>query len=254
MLELKTLGRGFPAIRGRLGRFSPALLFANDEEGAWFDPSDLSTLFQDSAGTTPVTTAGQPVGKMLDKSGRGNHATQATSAARPTYQTGAGLHWLAFDGVGDYMDGTGGWAVDAEITMMVGGSTTSNSENAGFIAINPSSTVGRSQRSLGLRDANSLKVDNRGINVIVSHNMSDVAVLEAAFTTSQVKGAVNGGGFTTNSNTSGDTTTDFVVGKGLTGIELPCDIYGIFIINRDLNSIERSNLVSYSAEKSGVTL
>jgi len=55
--------------------------------GAWYDPSDLSTLFQDSAGTTPVTTAGQPVGLMLDKSGRANHATQATAAARPIYQT-----------------------------------------------------------------------------------------------------------------------------------------------------------------------
>jgi hypothetical protein len=63
----------------------PASLFANGEQGAWYDPADLSTLFQGSAGTTPVTTAGQPVGKMLDESGRGNHATQATSAARPTY-------------------------------------------------------------------------------------------------------------------------------------------------------------------------
>jgi hypothetical protein len=48
--------------------FSPASLFATGEQGAWYDPSDLTTLFQDSAGTTPVTTAGQPVGLMLDKS------------------------------------------------------------------------------------------------------------------------------------------------------------------------------------------
>jgi len=68
--------------------FSIADLFASSEQGAWYGPSDLSTLFQDSAGTTPVTTAGQPVGRMLDKSGRANHAVQATAAARPTYQTG----------------------------------------------------------------------------------------------------------------------------------------------------------------------
>jgi len=68
--------------------FSPSALFAGGIAGAWYGPSDLSTLFQDSAGTTPVTTAGQPVGLMLDKSGNGNHATQATAAARPTYQTG----------------------------------------------------------------------------------------------------------------------------------------------------------------------
>lgn len=47
---------------------SPASLFANGEVGVWYDPSDLTTLFQDSAGTTPVTAAGQQVGLVLDKS------------------------------------------------------------------------------------------------------------------------------------------------------------------------------------------
>lgn len=45
-------------------------LFANGEQGAWYDPSDLSTLFQDAYGTTPVTAVGQPVGLILDKSKR----------------------------------------------------------------------------------------------------------------------------------------------------------------------------------------
>jgi hypothetical protein len=43
-------------------------LFGNNEPGVWYDPSDLTTLFQDSAGTTPVTAVEQPVGLMLDKS------------------------------------------------------------------------------------------------------------------------------------------------------------------------------------------
>jgi hypothetical protein len=40
---------------------------------------------------------------MLDKSGNGNHATQAIYAKRPIYTEGSGLAWLAFDGVGDAM-------------------------------------------------------------------------------------------------------------------------------------------------------
>lgn len=48
--------------------FSPLSLFAASEPGFWFDPSDISTLFQDTAGTTPVTAAGQSVGLVLDKS------------------------------------------------------------------------------------------------------------------------------------------------------------------------------------------
>jgi hypothetical protein len=63
--------------------FSPGALFSAGEQGAWYDPSDFTTMFQDSAGTTPVTAVEQPVGRILDKSGRGNTASQATSASRP---------------------------------------------------------------------------------------------------------------------------------------------------------------------------
>lgn len=48
--------------------FNPQTLFLSGERGVWYDPSDLSTLFQDSAGTIPVTGTEQPVGLMLDKS------------------------------------------------------------------------------------------------------------------------------------------------------------------------------------------
>jgi len=44
-------------------------------------------LFQVSDGTTPVTVATNPIGYFGDKSGNGNHATQATAARRLTYQT-----------------------------------------------------------------------------------------------------------------------------------------------------------------------
>jgi len=43
-------------------------LFSNGEQGFAYDPNDLSTMFQDAAGTVPVTAAGQPVGLILDKS------------------------------------------------------------------------------------------------------------------------------------------------------------------------------------------
>lgn len=71
--------------------------------GVWYDPSDLSTLFQDAAGTVPVTAAGQPVGKILDKSGRGNHATQSTAGFKPLYQAENGLGYLSFDGLDDFL-------------------------------------------------------------------------------------------------------------------------------------------------------
>lgn len=84
--------------------FSPLSLFAAGEQGAWYDPSDLSTMFQDTAGTTPVTATGQTVARINDKSGRGNHATQATAASRPIYQVdGNGKAYLLFDGTDDFL-------------------------------------------------------------------------------------------------------------------------------------------------------
>jgi len=93
-----------PMINSILGsetEFSILDLFTGGQQGAWYDPSDLSTLFQDAAGTTPVTADGDPVGLMTDKSGNGNDASQAVAAARPTYKTDGILHWLEFDGVDD---------------------------------------------------------------------------------------------------------------------------------------------------------
>ena len=81
--------------------WSPLSLFASSEVGAWYDPSDLTTMFQDRAGTTQVTADGQTVGKILDKSGRGNHATAPSDAARPLYKTDGTYRWLQFDGVDD---------------------------------------------------------------------------------------------------------------------------------------------------------
>jgi hypothetical protein len=53
---------------GPIQTYSPSLLFAASEQGAWYDPSDLTTMFQDNAGTTPVSATGQAVGLLLDKS------------------------------------------------------------------------------------------------------------------------------------------------------------------------------------------
>jgi hypothetical protein len=50
------------------GAFSPVGLFVTGAQGAWYDPSDFSTLYQTSTGTTPVTAVEQPVGLMLDRS------------------------------------------------------------------------------------------------------------------------------------------------------------------------------------------
>jgi len=54
-------GGGVPA-------FDPATLFASGELGAWYDPSDLTTMFTDLSGMVNVSSAGQQPAIHLDKS------------------------------------------------------------------------------------------------------------------------------------------------------------------------------------------
>jgi hypothetical protein len=84
------------------GRFlNPASLFTSGEDGAWYDTSDISVLFQDTAGTTPITASGQTIARVNDKSGNGLNATQATTAARPSYIVDADGAFIQHDPVDD---------------------------------------------------------------------------------------------------------------------------------------------------------
>lgn len=97
-----------PAVRGAFDGYQPSLTqltraIVRKYGGAIYDPSNLASLFQDSAGTLPVTGVAQPVGLVLDTSGNGNHLTQTTPTARPTYQIVDGKPCIVGDGVDDYL-------------------------------------------------------------------------------------------------------------------------------------------------------
>jgi len=118
-LRLSRLG----AMRG-VGGGGPAgiaSLFAGGQQGAWFDPSTLGTLFQDTAAATAITGAGQSVARINDRSGRDNHGIQDTASKRPTYQTAPAR--LALDKIDDVMLVTvpaGGWTGTMVLATDVG--------------------------------------------------------------------------------------------------------------------------------------
>lgn len=66
--------------------WTPADLFMSGEQGAWYDPSDLFSLWQDAAGTVQVVNTGDPVRCIDDKSGNGSHLI-ISSGDYPTYET-----------------------------------------------------------------------------------------------------------------------------------------------------------------------
>jgi hypothetical protein len=83
--------------------YAPGDLFLNNEEGLWLDPSDFSTMFQDTAGNIPVTAEGQQVGLILDKSGNEHHATFV--GTKPLLlKDEVGLYYLDWDGISTGME------------------------------------------------------------------------------------------------------------------------------------------------------
>lgn len=124
----------------KLGRpwvsFLPTDLFAAGEKGVWYDPNDITTLFQDVAGTIPVTTSGQKVALMKDKSGNNAHATQSTAAYRPTfyvYPDGVEYGCLQFDGATQFMVSSSiNFTGTNKMTASVGLSVDSSKKSAGI--------------------------------------------------------------------------------------------------------------------------
>lgn len=71
---------------------------------AWYDFSDIATLFQNTIATTPVTTDGQNIARANDKSGNGRNILQGGAGA-PVYKTGirAGRSIARLNGVDQWL-------------------------------------------------------------------------------------------------------------------------------------------------------
>ena len=165
-------------------------LFAAGEPGAWYDPSDFSTLFQDSAGITPVTAYGQSVGLMRDKSGRGNHASQATAGSRPVLTQDSGGHsYLAFNGTSSAMQ-TGSIDFTATDKMTVVAGVKKLNDATGIIAELSATT------------------DTTNPGSFVVHSASGVYVVAAARTATNIRSYT---GYTAPSSNVISTLVDFAV-------------------------------------------
>ena len=94
-------------------------LFSGGAKGVLYDVSDMASMFQDDAGTVPAAVD-SPVGRMLDRSGNGFHAVQATAAARPILRQSGGRSWLEFDGTSKFMTISGISATASPWTLSAG--------------------------------------------------------------------------------------------------------------------------------------
>jgi hypothetical protein len=237
--------------------FSILELFANGEQGAWYDPSDISTLFQDAAGTIPVTADGDPVGKMLDKSGNGNHATQSVAANRPIYRTGGGLAWLELNGVNDslahpYSSGT------SNLTLAASGVTTKNGSRQQLIGASGPNTkltsliwvrISSSDSWGTYTDSEQGAGDSALDTPIVMINVGNYTnETQRLYTNGQLAVTVTG-------IYKGDPLDRrFIGSERVNTSRMMGRIYGIVALGREIASEELTNLNLYLANKSGITL
>lgn len=98
-----------PAGQSGGAAFSPLSRFAAGEQGIWVDLNDFSTLWQDTARTVPVTAAGQTVKGITDKSGRGNHLTNATGWV---LTADGSNNYLAASGASHFSSASFAWGSD----------------------------------------------------------------------------------------------------------------------------------------------
>lgn len=226
-------------------------LFANNEQGFFYDPNDLGTMFQDSTGTILVTAAGQPVGLMRDKSGRNNHAYQTVSASRPILRKNAvtGVNYLEFDGVDDHLT-TNSFPSMGTATTLFAGSLGSQSYTAVIAARGLAGYLYQTTTQVAVQSVS-----------------SPVDVLIGGKTVITAKYAASGTGVTLKANdiTSTDqltlergfnTSNPLTIGAFSSRGEGPFygHIYGLIGVSKEVSDRESAAIEKELAKRVGVTL
>jgi len=153
--------------------FSPSTLYSSGSQGIWLDPSDLSTMFSDRAGTTPVTTPGTVVGLRLDKS------KGLTLGAELVVN-------------GDFSNGTTGWTAQAGTTLSVASGVASVSgANPSYAGQSFTTVVGRTYKVTATLKASPALAGFGGIRKADgptnSSNIVDIITSNAATSTDQTR-------------------------------------------------------------------
>lgn len=216
----------------------------------WLDANDISTLWQDSSFTVPVTANNDPVGGWQDKSGNAKHATQSTATRFPLYQTNriGGKATVKGDGSNDYMTGVAdAFAQPAHVFLAIKSSWVSGRVimdlgTNDHVQINyaaPSPTLNLYSGNTNVQN-NSLATGTNGVLSILGNGAS-----------SEIR--VNGGAAVVgNAGTLAPTGLTLFDKTGLTAAS-STDIGELCVYSKVLSTAERVALENYLGLKWGIT-
>ena len=254
-------------LAGQLNNLASIIksIFATGEQGFAYDPNDLSTMYQDAAGTIPVTAQGQPVGLMKDKSGRNNHASQTVSASRPILQRNAttGAYYLVFDGVDDFLQ-TNSIDFTATDKMSLFAGVRKLSDSIGMVAeIGVGAGNGVFGVNIGRGSGKSIAFLSKGtvgVEVFAPQSLAPTSSLITAkgdISAPLASAKVNGAG-NTNITTQGTGNYGnyplYIGRRGGTSLPFNGHLYGLIGIGRLATDSETVAIEKALAKNTGVTL
>ena len=230
--------------------FDPAALFAAGESGAWYDPSDSATLWQDTAGTVPVSAAGQAVALIQDKSGNGSHLSQATTARMPTYQLdSSGRPYLLFDGIDDVLNASLAITIPFDRLSAIRQLSWSLNERifAGSVSSEPRLYQTGAPPSIGIY-AGSTSVQNAGLAIGANGIVTERFIAGASKLAVNRKGSSSG-----NAGSNGLTALRVGASSAAGGAAAHFRLYGSIVRAGLLSDEDIAQVRDWLADKAGVT-
>jgi hypothetical protein len=250
----------------RRGIKGPSQIITDGRDWAWYDPSDLSTLAQNSDGTTAVAV-GDPVGYAEDKSGN-THLVTGSGTARPVLgQTAGGLYYFDFDGDDDYLqtaDDDVSWVGDYLAVAALSADVLRVQQFVSADQVNQLSGSKRKAqllRSVATGEGSSVAFNDSGTNFSdlsgVTPAANEVFVASARADSSGLECWVNrsSNGSTAITGTLAAMATRLVLGaRADIRNYFNGQMFGAVVVNGSSTTAERNQLEDYIASKSGVTL
>lgn len=240
------LGLGLRKVGGGTAAFTPASLFTGGYSGDIFSANDLSKLFVDAAGLTPVTADGDLVGRMVGTiNGTGMRQPTDTSSLKPVYKTGG---YVQFDGVDDFLEAalsiTG---YPLTIALVFDRSFTNSGIGAAAVGVSAAE-----YRTLGVNATSGTVYERSTANVnstpAISYTVG--AGLQSAFgifttTTARVLFTEGTEGTVSHSNTHSAAATLLLGKQRSSGSFGSAKIRHAMFINRELSAPDRASLRTY---------
>jgi hypothetical protein len=225
------------------------------------DASVVSSLFQNSDGTTAATAANDPVGYATDLSGSGNHAKQTiATGSRPFLKLNNqnGLPGLLFDGSNDFLTATianfqsltAATIIQVVKPTAAAAADTSSAQFWGFGNVSAASGSYPANKMVGLSSSTGVLSGERITAIVeppVNGRLGSSSYSRSASTAQLLASTLTGSGFSLYANNSavsfallGNATSSSACAPSDTGYTVDNDLH--------ISAIRASGSLAYSAE------